>query len=444
MLSFDMVFAQSLLSHRRDGLELAPLLERHEEVSTFHAPLFTAVVHHYPAMLESLFASGLQLTPEISSEHVLERQKQRERQNSRLGSASSPDCAQQAPPEQPQQPQQQKKAPTVHEDSGCDELEPSRQLIWAEASRTGVDFLEAILRPGASPQAWDPPTPADIDSEAVLGGYMACMAHMRKEILVPEVERLIPAAVPESNGGSSDTHDNASEGVLEVQQPPALPGENSAGVMEISSMGRGRERQQGAEPAGQGSESNLVPAPRQHSAESGSLSEGRQYLEAAAIGADLPTACAERVSLPEATMTPAVVSSDRSENASAASESSAESGSHAHTGGKTPRGSADLAMNGRPRSGAGGVGSAAPERTVPSRSVLIREPRQDTESLSLLMCAASVGNLNAVLTLLAQGVLPYSSHGKTATIPAFLQSYSNTLSFVRWFLQRRHSFAVRS
>ena len=38
---------------RREGLELAPLLERHEEVSTFQTPLFAAVVHRYPSMLQS-------------------------------------------------------------------------------------------------------------------------------------------------------------------------------------------------------------------------------------------------------------------------------------------------------------------------------------------------------------------------------------------------------
>ncbi|KAK9908581.1 hypothetical protein WJX75_009965 [Coccomyxa subellipsoidea] len=56
---------------KREGLELAPLLERHTERSVFHAPLFTAVTHNYQGVLATLFDHGLQLTPAISTEHLL-------------------------------------------------------------------------------------------------------------------------------------------------------------------------------------------------------------------------------------------------------------------------------------------------------------------------------------------------------------------------------------
>ena len=55
---------------RREGLELAPLLERHAPRSRFHAPLFAALVHGYDGMLASLLERGLQLTPAISVEHM--------------------------------------------------------------------------------------------------------------------------------------------------------------------------------------------------------------------------------------------------------------------------------------------------------------------------------------------------------------------------------------
>lgn len=58
-------------TRRREGLELAPLLERHTERSVFHAPLFTAVTHNYQGVLATLFDHGLQLTPAISTEHLL-------------------------------------------------------------------------------------------------------------------------------------------------------------------------------------------------------------------------------------------------------------------------------------------------------------------------------------------------------------------------------------
>ncbi len=56
---------------RREGLELAPLLERHVDRSPFQTPLFTAVTFKYPGILAALFENGLRLTPEISSEHLL-------------------------------------------------------------------------------------------------------------------------------------------------------------------------------------------------------------------------------------------------------------------------------------------------------------------------------------------------------------------------------------
>lgn len=60
---------------RRNGLELAPLLERHADRSPFHAPLFTAVVHKYPAVVPFLLrrkdGCDLQLTPALSFEHLL-------------------------------------------------------------------------------------------------------------------------------------------------------------------------------------------------------------------------------------------------------------------------------------------------------------------------------------------------------------------------------------
>jgi hypothetical protein len=56
---------------RREGLDLVPLLEKHALTSSFHAPLFAAVVHNYPAVLELLFEGGLRLTPELASEHLL-------------------------------------------------------------------------------------------------------------------------------------------------------------------------------------------------------------------------------------------------------------------------------------------------------------------------------------------------------------------------------------
>ena len=55
---------------RREGLELAPLLERHNPRSAFHLPLFTAVVHKYPGMLQQLLDHGLELTPAITTEHM--------------------------------------------------------------------------------------------------------------------------------------------------------------------------------------------------------------------------------------------------------------------------------------------------------------------------------------------------------------------------------------
>ena len=55
---------------RREGLELAPLLERHSPRSAFHLPLFTAVVHDYPGMLQQLLNHGLELTPAITTEHM--------------------------------------------------------------------------------------------------------------------------------------------------------------------------------------------------------------------------------------------------------------------------------------------------------------------------------------------------------------------------------------
>lgn len=59
------------LARRREGLELAPLLERHAPRSAFHLPLFTAVVHNYPALLLArLFAYGLPYSPAITVEHM--------------------------------------------------------------------------------------------------------------------------------------------------------------------------------------------------------------------------------------------------------------------------------------------------------------------------------------------------------------------------------------
>ena len=55
---------------RREGLNLAPLLERHSPRSAFHLPLFTAVVHNYPGMLQELLDHGLELTPAIATEHM--------------------------------------------------------------------------------------------------------------------------------------------------------------------------------------------------------------------------------------------------------------------------------------------------------------------------------------------------------------------------------------
>ena len=55
---------------RREGLELAPLLERHSPRSAYHLPLFTAVVHNYPGMLQQLLSHGLELTPDITIEHM--------------------------------------------------------------------------------------------------------------------------------------------------------------------------------------------------------------------------------------------------------------------------------------------------------------------------------------------------------------------------------------
>lgn len=56
---------------RRQGLHLAPLLERHVDRSPFSLPLFNAIIHHYPDMLQSLAANGLELTQEISVQHLL-------------------------------------------------------------------------------------------------------------------------------------------------------------------------------------------------------------------------------------------------------------------------------------------------------------------------------------------------------------------------------------
>ena len=56
---------------RRQGLQLAPLLERHIDRSPFSTPLFNAIIHHYPDTLRSLAANGLELTPEISAQHLL-------------------------------------------------------------------------------------------------------------------------------------------------------------------------------------------------------------------------------------------------------------------------------------------------------------------------------------------------------------------------------------
>ena len=55
---------------RREGLELAPLLERQRPRSAFHLPLFTAVVHNYPGMVQQLLEHGLELTPAITTEHM--------------------------------------------------------------------------------------------------------------------------------------------------------------------------------------------------------------------------------------------------------------------------------------------------------------------------------------------------------------------------------------
>ena len=55
---------------RREGLELAPLLERHSPRAAYHLPLFTAVVHNYPGMLQRLLGHGLALTPAITTEHM--------------------------------------------------------------------------------------------------------------------------------------------------------------------------------------------------------------------------------------------------------------------------------------------------------------------------------------------------------------------------------------
>ncbi len=41
------------------------------ERSRFHMPLFTAITHKYPTAIAMLLDCGLQLTPEISSEHLL-------------------------------------------------------------------------------------------------------------------------------------------------------------------------------------------------------------------------------------------------------------------------------------------------------------------------------------------------------------------------------------
>ena len=56
---------------RQEGLELAPLLECHTERSECHPPLFILVAHKNHGILATLFENGLQLTPEISAEHML-------------------------------------------------------------------------------------------------------------------------------------------------------------------------------------------------------------------------------------------------------------------------------------------------------------------------------------------------------------------------------------
>ncbi len=56
---------------RRQGLQLAPLLERHIDRSPYSTPLFNAIMHHYPDTLQGLAANGLELTPEISAQQLL-------------------------------------------------------------------------------------------------------------------------------------------------------------------------------------------------------------------------------------------------------------------------------------------------------------------------------------------------------------------------------------
>jgi len=81
MLWCEVIFPQGLLERcemgcgtcRNNGLELAPLLERHVDRSPFHTPLFTAIVHKYPTILPRLLdpSDGLLLTPALSAEHLL-------------------------------------------------------------------------------------------------------------------------------------------------------------------------------------------------------------------------------------------------------------------------------------------------------------------------------------------------------------------------------------
>ncbi|BDA44616.1 hypothetical protein COCOBI_06-0920 [Coccomyxa sp. Obi] len=56
---------------RLQALQLAPLLERHVDRSPYSTPLFNAIIHHYPDVLWGLAANGLELTPEISAQHLL-------------------------------------------------------------------------------------------------------------------------------------------------------------------------------------------------------------------------------------------------------------------------------------------------------------------------------------------------------------------------------------
>ena len=51
-------------------MEVTPLLHRHADESAHHMPIFSAIFHGYPDIMDALLDAGLKINTEPAIEHI--------------------------------------------------------------------------------------------------------------------------------------------------------------------------------------------------------------------------------------------------------------------------------------------------------------------------------------------------------------------------------------